>query len=367
MVGGGQLARMTHRAAIDLGITLHVLCPQSDEPAPVAGARWHHGAPDDIEAMRALGAAVEVITLDHELVGIEALAAAQDAGTPVRPSPSALAFAQDKLHARTELAALGFPVPAFTSVGSAGDVDAFASRHGWPVVLKACRGGYDGRGVEVVDDTAAAGEVLARGGAWMVEELVEIATEVAVVAARRPSGHTATYPLIETVQADGICVELVMPARIDPHPAAAATRLGADIAAAIDAVGIVAVELFVTTDGKVIINEVATRPHNSGHATIEGSVTSQFSNHLRAVLDWPLGSTEMTRPFAATVNLLGGPSHVEPADRLAAALDDPDVHVHLYGKSWRPGRKLGHVTVTGDDPDVALRAARRAADILTLP
>jgi 5-(carboxyamino)imidazole ribonucleotide synthase len=375
MVGAGQLARMTHRAAIDLGIHLEVLALRDDEPAPLAGAPHQLGAPADLAAMRALAAAVDVVTLDHELVPSSHLESLVRAGHAVHPAPAALRFAQDKLHARRELARLGFPVPAFTEVRTAADVDRFAAEHGWPVVLKARVGGYDGRGVAVVGDLAAAEGVLtgdaqgasAVGGVWLVEAAVPIATEVAVVTARRPSGGHATYPVVETVQAGGICVELVMPARIHAEPAAAAIDLADRIADAIGAVGILAVELFVTPDDRIVVNEVATRPHNSGHATIEGSTTSQFANHLRAVLDWPLGATTMRAPVAVTVNLLGGPVATDLAERLPLALADPRVHVHLYGKEPRPGRKIGHVTVLGDDVEAALAAARTAAETLVAP
>ncbi|MEX2561795.1 MAG: 5-(carboxyamino)imidazole ribonucleotide synthase [Nitriliruptoraceae bacterium] len=367
IIGGGQLARMTHRAAIDLGITVHVLCPDEHEPAPAAGARWHQGTADDQQAFRTLAAAVDAITLDHELVSRDGLERLVNDGYTVRPSPTALAFAQDKLFARSALGDMGFPVPSFTEVTEAAQVGAFAAVHGWPVVLKARSGGYDGRGVELVSSVGDARTVLSRGGNWLAETFVPIATEVAVVIARRPGGQTVTYPVVETVQVDGICVELVMPARIDDAVAASAIELGTSIAHAIEVTGILAVEMFITPDGELVINEVATRPHNSGHATIEGSVTSQFSNHLRAVLDWPLGSTAMISSVAVTVNLLGGDQHVEPTERLDEALEDPDVHVHLYGKGWRPGRKLGHVTVTGDDADTVLAAARRAAAVLIQP
>jgi 5-(carboxyamino)imidazole ribonucleotide synthase len=367
MVGAGQLARMTHRAAIDLGVDLVVLAVRDDEPAPLAGAACHLGAPEDLAAMRALAADVDVVTLDHELVPAAHLTALAEAGHAVRPSPAALRFAQDKLHARRELDRLGFPVPAFAEVHEPADVEAFAGDHGWPVVLKARAGGYDGRGVEVVAGADQAGAVLRRGGAWLVEALVPIATEVAVVTARRPSGGHATYPVVETVQADGICVELVMPARIHAAVATAALDLADRIADAIEAVGITAVELFVTPDDELVVNELALRPHNSGHASIEGSTTSQFTNHLRAVLDWPLGDTAMRAPYAVTVNLLGGPEPTDLAERLPLALADPRVHVHLYGKQPRPGRKIGHVTVLGDDVEVALTAARAAADRLVAP
>ena len=367
MVGGGQLARMTHAAAIDLGIDLYVLAVHPDEPAALAGAVTRLGAPDDLEALRAFAVEVDVVTLDHELVSDEGLAALAASGHPVRPSASALLYAKDKLHARTELAALGLPVPPFAPVATVDEVTAFASQHGWPLVCKATRGGYDGRGVEVVDDADAAAAVLARGGEWMVEAHVDIAVEVAVVTARRPGGEHVTYPVVETVQQDGQLVELVQPARITPDVAARAVALGTQVAEAVGGVGIVAVELFVGPDGALTLNELALRPHNSGHATIEAATTSQFHNHLRAVLDWPLGDTSLRAPAAALVNLLGpdGPDRI--AERLPAALAISEAAVHLYGKASRPGRKIGHVTVLGDDAEVALARAREVADLLVGP
>ncbi len=364
MVGGGQLARMTHAAAIDLGIDLYVLAVHPDEPAALAGAVTRLGAPDDLEALRAFAVEVDVVTLDHELVSDEGLAALAASGHPVRPSASALLYAKDKLHARTELAALGLPVPPFAPVATVDEVTAFASQHGWPLVCKATRGGYDGRGVEVVDDADAAAAVLARGGEWMVEAHVDISVEVAVVTARRPGGEHVTYPVVETVQQDGQLVELVQPARITPDVAARAVALGTQVAEAVGGVGIVAVELFVGPDGALTLNELALRPHNSGHATIEAATTSQFHNHLRAVLDWPLGDTSLRAPAAALVNLLGpeGPDRI--AERLPAALEVSEAAVHLYGKASRPGRKIGHVTVLGEDAEVALARAREVADVL---
>ncbi|MEY3072989.1 MAG: hypothetical protein RLZZ353_1185 [Actinomycetota bacterium] len=364
MVGAGQLARMTQRAAIDLGVALTVLAEDADAPAAAAGAGVEAGAPDDPAALDRLAARVDVVTFDHELVDGAALARMAARGVAVRPGPAALACAQDKLLARETFARLGLPGPAHAVASDEAGVAALAAAHGWPLVAKARRGGYDGRGVAVVADEEALAAVLARGGEWIVERCVPIAVEVAVVLARRPGGETAVYPVVETLQRDGICHELVMPARVPADVAARAVEVATALADGIDAVGICAVELFVTSDGEVLVNEIALRPHNSGHATIEGAVTSQFHNHIRAVLDWPLGDTAMRAPVAATVNVLGADDG-DVAARLPAALAVPGAHVHLYGKASRPGRKLGHVTVLGDDAEAALVAARRAARALT--
>ncbi len=364
MVGAGQLARMTQRAAIDLGVRLVVLATSDDDPAVGAGAAHILGKADDPSALRALAAAVDVVTLDHELVDATALATLEALGTAVHPSPRALRVAQDKLVARETFAALGLPGPAHVVASDEEGIEALAAAHGWPLVAKARTGGYDGRGVEIVHDRAALDAVLSRGGEWILEQRADIAVEIAVLIARRPGGETVVYPVVETVQRDGICHELVMPARIPHEVAQRAVDIALRIATGIEAVGMLAVEQFVTPDGTVLVNEIAVRPHNSGHATIEGSATSQFTNHLRAVLDWPLGDTAMQAGCAVTVNLLGRDS-ADIAGRVPAALEVEGVRVHLYGKESRPGRKIGHVTVLGDDPAIALHAARRAAAILT--
>ena len=364
MVGAGQLARMTQRAAIDLGVHLTVLAAHGDDPAVAAGAGSVVGDADDPDALARLATGVDVLTLDHELVDRSALAALEGRGVAVRPGTRALAVAQDKLLARETFAALGLPGPAHVVATDADGVEALGAAHGWPLVAKARTGGYDGRGVIVVADADALATVLAGGGDWLVEQRIPIVTEVAVLLARRPDGDTVVYPVVETLQRDGICHELIMPARVDGAVAAAAVANARRIAEGIDAVGVLAVEQFVTADGGVLINEIAVRPHNSGHATIEGCATSQFTNHLRAVLGWPLGSTALQAPFAVTVNVLGV-DDADVAGRLPAALAVPGARVHLYGKRSRPGRKIGHVTVLGDDVEVALAAARRSAAALT--
>jgi 5-(carboxyamino)imidazole ribonucleotide synthase len=359
MVGGGQLARMTQQAAVDLDVELVVLAESKDEPAIQAGATCLLGAPSDRDALRRLADVVDVVTFDHEHVPAELAIELAESGVAVRPSGAALRHAQDKLVARQAFAAAGLPVPAFAPVDSAG-IGEFAAEHGWPVVVKARRGGYDGRGVTVVHD--ASGEM--PGGELLVEEHVDIAQELAVVGVRSPSGEWAAYPLVATVQVDGICTELAMPAAVDDALARQAESIARSVAELIDAVGIVAVELFLTTAGELVVNEIALRPHNSGHATIEGAVTSQFHNHLRAVLDWPLGDTGLRAPAAAMVNLLGPADGSDPRARLGEALAVANAAIHLYGKEAKPGRKLGHVTALGASVDAALGDARRCAAVL---
>jgi 5-(carboxyamino)imidazole ribonucleotide synthase len=278
----------------------------------------------------------------------------------VRPGADALHFAQDKLAQRQRLAELGVPVPAFAPVRDVADVQRFGAEHGWPVVLKAVRGGYDGRGVWMLAEPPTElppTEVY-------VEARVSLVHELAVQVARRPGGETRTWPAVETVQEDGICVEVVAPApRTSPALAGDAERLALQLAEELDVVGLLAVELF-EAPGGLVVNELAMRPHNSGHWSIEGATTSQFEQHLRAVLDWPLGDTNPTAPVTVMVNVIGGPA-TDLARSLPAALAAvPEAHVHLYGKGTRPGRKLGHVTVCGTDVTDVRERAREAATVL---
>ncbi len=373
-VGAGQLDRMAIEAAIPLGIPITLLAERPDDGAALVSPSVLIGRPDDAGAMALLAEATDVITFDHELVDVPTLRELERQGYLVRPGSSVMALVQDKLAQRRTLEALGCPVPAFAEVIGVEDIRAFGEQHGWPVIVKAVRGGYDGRGVWVVDGPDAAERLIDDLGPeahLLVERRVAIVREVAVQVARRPFGEAAVYPLIETVQVDGICRELRYPAPVTPAVAEDAVAIARRVAEAIGLVGLLAVELFVESsddDGteRLIVNELAARPHNSAHWTIEGSVTSQFAQHLRAVLGWPLGSTDAVSPAVSSVNILGATgSSGDPGLRLPAALADPDVRVHLYGKTARPGRKIGHVTLTGDDLDDLSARAYRAAAILS--
>jgi 5-(carboxyamino)imidazole ribonucleotide synthase len=371
MIGGGQLARMTQEAALALGVALRVLAASPDESAARGGGDIRWGAHDDPDAVAAFAQGCDVVTFDHEHVPAPILDALVAEGIAVRPGPAALAHAQDKVHMRAAISAAGVPCPAWAVVERAADVTAFAeAQGGFPVVCKVSRGGYDGRGVWVVESVAAAeallaGNPLRPGVQWLVEQYVPFTRELAAQVARSPSGQVAVYPVVRTVQTDGICTEVVAPCPglADDH-ALAAQQVALRIAEALDVVGMLAVELFDTPDG-VLVNELAMRPHNSGHWTIDGAVTSQFENHLRAVLDLPLGSPAARAPHAVMVNVLGG----EHPDLYAAyrhvMARDPGLKVHLYGKDVRPGRKVGHVTAYGDDLDALLARAHHAADYIT--
>lgn len=355
MVGAGQLAQMTQQAAIGLGVELRVLARSEHDPAIAAGARGIVAGPDLDKDVARLTAGADVITFDHELVAPALMERLVATGIPVRPSPQSFRYGQDKLFARERLSAIGVPVPAFSPVPGPVELAGFAAEHGWPVVMKTVSGGYDGRGVQVLDGVPDL--------AWpasLAEEHLDLAMEFAVIVARRPSGAMVSYPLIETVQRDGICTELSVPARLERDVAEHATELARSVVAGIDATGIVATEWFLTTDGRLLMNELALRPHNSGHVTIEACATSQFEQHLRAVLDWPLGATELVVPAAATVNLLGGAA---PLEVIPARLAVKGAHLHWYAKVDRPGRKLGHVTATaaslGEARSIARAAARR--------
>jgi 5-(carboxyamino)imidazole ribonucleotide synthase len=384
MIGGGQLARMTHQAAIALGQSLRVLAVNPDEPVGLVAPDVLLGGPDDTAALTDFVGGCDVVTFDHEGVPAEPLASVAAAvAVPVRPAAGALLHARDKLVMRERLSALGVPCPPFRAVEALSDVVDFGAGHGWPVVLKARRGGYDGRGVWMLDGPDAAAEqlpeLLASGTPLLVEQRVRMRRELAAMVARSPFGQGAAWPVVETVQRDGICVQVIAPARgLPADRAEAAERLALRIAAELDVVGLLAVELFELDgpgpDGSgLLVNELAMRPHNSGHWTIEGSVTSQFEQHLRAVLDYPLGDTRTRAPVTVMANVLGGDPVPEMGvdERLHHLFARfPDVKVHLYGKGERPGRKIGHVTVLGAvhgdaEADAVVRRAALAADWLS--
>jgi 5-(carboxyamino)imidazole ribonucleotide synthase len=368
MVGGGQLARMTQQAAIGLGVTLRVLSQAADDSAARVCADVRIGDPDTLDDLQAFAKGCDVVTFDHEQVPGPVIEALEATGVVCRPGSAALLHAQDKRVMRERLAALGLPHPAFAAVSSAAEVEAFAERTGWPVVLKATRGGYDGKGVWVCGSPDEAAAVVARaaveGVALLAEEHVEFRRELAALVARSPHGQGAAYPIVETVQRDGICHEVLAPAPgLDDEVAAVAQSLALDVADRLGVVGLLAVELFESADG-LRVNELAMRPHNSGHWTIEGSRTSQFEQHLRAVLDLPLGTTTPTAPQVVMANVLGG-THPDIYPRYIHVMaHDPAVKVHFYGKGVRPGRKIGHVTALGDDLDEVRERARHAAEYL---
>ena len=371
MVGGGQLSRMTAAPAAALGVGFRVLALQPDESAAQVAADVVLGRHDDLAALQRLAAGSDVVTFDHEHVPPEHLLALEDFGVAVRPGPAALVHAQDKITMREALDRAGVPCPAWRHIATIDDIDEVGAALGWPLVLKVSRGGYDGRGVWMVDDADEARQVmdttpLAPGARWLAEERVPFTRELAAQVARSPHGQAVAYPIVRTVQVDGMCSEVVAPCPDLPEGRALeAQRIALDIARELDVTGMLAVELFDTPAG-VVVNELAMRPHNSGHWSIDGAVTSQFENHLRAVLDLPLGDPRPIAEWSVMVNIVG-PADVDGLRPLYEAYRhvlarDPGVKVHLYGKEIRPGRKLGHVTVVGNDLDDLLQRAHHAAD-----
>ncbi|MEV4100885.1 5-(carboxyamino)imidazole ribonucleotide synthase [Nonomuraea sp. NPDC049649] len=361
IVGAGQLARMTQPPAIALGVELRLLAGAPDESAARVIVDTRIGDYRSLDDLRDFAKGCHAITFDHEHVPGEHIRALIEEGHAVHPGADALIHAQNKVVMRERLTAIGAPCPAWARVSTAGEAAAFAAEHGWPMVLKAITGGYDGRGVWVCHSEEDAAEAFAAGGPLLVEAFVPFERELAVLVARSPHGQGVSYPVVETVQRDGICVEVLAPAPgLDPEEAAEAQRIALSIADELGVTGLLAVEMFQTRHG-LLVNELAMRPHNSGHWTIEGSRTSQFEQHLRAVLDLPLGTPDMTAPVVVMANLLGGddPDLFKRYEHVMA--HDPGVKVHFYGKQVRPGRKIGHVTAVGEDLDEVRARARHAA------
>ncbi len=368
MAGGGQLARMTQQAAIALGVSLRVLAGAPGESAAKAVSDVRVGDDRSRDDLLAFAKGCDVVTFDHEHVPGPHIRELEESGVPCRPGAAALAHAQDKLVMRERLSGLGVPCPAYAPVPAsepAAFLAEFGREHGWPLVLKATRGGYDGKGVWIVDEPSGEVErLLAEGVDLMVEQHVPFRRELAALVARSPYGQGAAYPIVETVQEGGICTEVIAPAPgLSDDLAAEAQSLALRVAEELGVVGLLAVELF-ETDAGLLVNELAMRPHNSGHWTIEGSRTSQFEQHLRAVLDLPLGSTEPTAPYTVMANVLGGDDPDVYSRYIHVMAHDPAVKVHMYGKESRPGRKIGHVTALGTDLDDVRERARHAADYL---
>lgn len=369
VIGGGQLARMMIGPSIELGLDLRVLAEAEGMAAQLAAASI--GDFRDETTVLAFAREVDVITFDHEHVPQPVLRALIDAGVAVHPGPDALQYAQDKLAMRAKLQELGVPQPDWAAVTTAEQLQAFVDDHGGRAVVKTPRGGYDGKGVRVVVAGAEADDWFAtlaedtHGGALLAEELVDFTRELAQQVARRPGGEVAVWPVVETVQRDGVCAEVLAPApRAGERMLELAARLGVGIAEGLGVTGALAVELFETADGRLLVNELAMRPHNSGHWSQDGAVTGQFEQHLRAVLDLPLGDPSPREEWSVMVNILGGLAGGTLEARLPAVLAaHPRAKVHLYGKAPRPGRKVGHVTVSGDDLDDVAYEARAAASL----
>lgn len=371
ILGGGQLARMTLQAAIPFGIDVAILAEAADSPAGRLTQRAIVGSWSNSDVLQRFAEHVDVVTLENEFVDADVLRRLAAWGKIVRPDATTLSLIQDKLIQKQTLAAAGLPVPPFQTVDTAADVAAAAATYGWPVIVKARRNGYDGYGnatVRAADEINAAFTKLRPSSAareLMVEAAIPFVRELAVLVVRDPDGHSITYPLVETIQRNHICHIVRAPAPVDPRVASRALELARAAVEAVNGIGITAVELFETANGDVLINELAPRPHNSGHFSIDACSTSQFENHVRAVLGLPLGATDLCVPAAVMVNLLGGRNGSTEPRGIVPALAQPGMHVHLYGKrEVRIGRKMGHLTAVGASlPDVQAWALAAAATI----
>ncbi|CAN5509231.1 5-(carboxyamino)imidazole ribonucleotide synthase [soil metagenome] len=378
IIGGGQLARMCQPPAVGLNLALSVLSESPSSSAALVVPHAPVGSATDLDAVLAFAAGCDVVTFDHEHVPQEVMHAIRSSGTPVHPDPSALVFAQDKIAMRGRLGDLGIPCPQWTVARTAADVEDFAAGVGWPVVAKTPRGGYDGKGVRVISAAADVADWIEQVGSEpgsalasgvLLEERVAFRRELAAVVARSPSGQAASWPIVETVQTNGICTQVLAPAPdLSDEIAAHATEVALRIAGELNVTGVLAVELFEIDDSAgqpgFVVNELAMRPHNSGHWTIDGSVTSQFEQHLRAVLDLPLGATTIRDDWTVMTNVLGGQKPELYSTYLHLLARDPGLRMHLYGKSVRPGRKIGHVTVCGEDLAQLRFRGQHAADFL---
>lgn len=370
IVGGGQLARMMQQAAISLGIDVRLLAEGPEVSAAQVVPDTTVGDYTDLAVLREFASACQVLTFDHEHVPTQHLT---QLDTEVRPGPEALRYAQDKADMRLKMRELGVPCPEFVICASPDDAVEFGERLGWPIILKTSRGGYDGKGVWRVHGPEEVAEVFAhkpeasagKPVRVVAEEYIDFVRELSALVVRSASGQVVAYPISESVQRDGICVETTTPAPgLAPEVAAELQARAILVAQSLGTVGVLAVELMEAPDGRVLVNELAMRPHNTGHWSIDGAVTSQFDNHIRAVLDLPLGAPDLTAEVVVMANVLGGGEqdltgalqHVYARDRMA--------HVHLYGKEVKPGRKVGHVTCTGFELDDVRRRARHAANYL---
>ena len=374
MIGAGQVARMTYQASVDYGIAFHVLATAADDPAVIAGAAHTLGRYDCYSDLAAAANHGQVVTFDHDQVTAANLHTLEEADHLLRPNARALAFAQDRLYIREKLARLGHlavPMARFAPASTMADLIAFTAEHGWPVVLKARRSGCKGPRSHFLAGPGDASRLLpdtpnAPESAWVVEEYLELAGELAILVARRPSGQLASYPPVGIHQIDGVLREFIMPAQLPDDIVSDAVCLAESVVAGLDATGVCAVKFFWTTDGRLLLNGLTLRPYSSGYATIEACATSQFHQHLRGVLDWPLGPTTLISPVA-TVNLIGKGQGVDLSTRLPEALGISGARVHLYTRTSRPGRNFGHVTALGISTEEALAAARAAATLLTQP
>lgn len=368
ILGGGQLARMTAYAAFRLGMRVHIMERTPGSPAGQIAHKEVIGDPADHPLLLQFASECDAVTLESEFINEEHLAVIEQAGHVLYPRASSVAKIQDKLLQKQTLLAAGVPVAPFQQADTMQQAREFGEQHGYPFVLKARRNGYDGYGnatIRSAENIEHGWNRLSKGsaaGELYCEAFVDFAKELAVMVVRGRTGEFGVYPVVETVQQNHICHYVSVPAAIAPATAEASLDYACRAVEAIDGVGIFGVELFLGNDGSVLVNEMAPRPHNSGHYTIEGSVTSQFENHLRAVMGWPLGSTNLRAPGVAMVNILGDCSGTGALADYIAPLSDARAHLHIYGKAAsRTGRKMGHITILADTAEEALGAALATA------
>ncbi len=363
IVGAGQIARMTHQAALKLGITPRLLAEHKHDVAAQVAPDARFGHPD---ALSVFAEMCDVVTFEHERVDLGLLKLLEESGTHIRPGTKTITPAFDKLHQRMLLSKKGFVVPGFAELRGPDDLLDFSQKYSYPLVIKSIKAALPGQsGVWIVQDQNEAMRVISEHSATplMIEEFKPLLGELVAIVARRPGGNKRLYPLAEVFNRDGRCREVHAPATVGANIAAEARELAMAIADEIEAVGVLAVELLLTSNG-LVVNELAARPHNAGHLSLEGCPTSQFENHIRAILDLPLGATWLRSKAAVTVNVIGERDGVDPIDNLADALAVEGAHVHLYGKIPAPDSKLGHVTALGDNIEQAREIARRAEAVL---
>ena len=369
IIGGGQLAQMLYQSAISLGIDAHLFAAATDEAAPkyfrdITRASSESWTPPEIYHF---AQKCDVVTFDHELVSPKIVRELEKRGCLMLPTATTLELSANKANQRQRLSQLGHTLPPFQVCNTVAEITSFGDRVGWPIVIKPSTGGYDGRGVFWVDDEAQTTAVFNSLNAhlpFVVEPKLELEAEGSVIAVRSTTGECATYPMVKTVQLEGMCREVTSPGGFPLHISEEAQRIAENMVKDLDVVGVLAVEFFIL-NGQLMVNELAPRPHNTGHITIEANVTSQFENHLRAVLGLPLGSTALRVPAAATVNLIANSNSQNIAPHVPHALEIEGASIHLYSKSARKDRKIGHVTVTADSVEEALSRARKTVDRLS--
>lgn len=367
--GGGQLAKMTAQAASTLNIETLIFANHANEPALKVTPEHIIGAWDDEALLKQFAESVDVVTLESEFVAVDILKKVESYGTPVYASPETVEQVRDKFLQKRRMQQAGIDVPRFKNVMVGSDILEASTEFGFPLMLKTRTLGYDGYGNQLIrraHDIEAALQKF-EGRELMVEEMVNFVRELAVIVARGMDGTVRAYPIVETIQKDGVCHIVRCPAAIEEDVARLANDMAIQAVEAINGVGVFGVEMFEVANNQVLFNEIAPRPHNSGHYTIEGTITSQFENHIRAILGYPLGDVAQIAPATAMINILGEREGEANTVALGEILRVGGTHLHLYGKEQvRPGRKMGHITVLGYNTDGAEKVARLALSKLQI-